>query len=461
MGPFEVFTDRDKDQARSTLNHLEQLRWAFAYFTGKQEPKSLFPIRIVITDKPASPKFVPVGDAWRGFLAHKEDIGPEWNTQVVRILMDENLGRMPSAIEDGLIQLLSTAEVSGTHVIIGQPPKELTLNWARLHLLATTDEYRGRVRLLIANLEKGVDTDVAFRNALSKTAAEIDREAETHLNGKTVATYDLSGKPLNANRDFTPRVPDEDAVRAARGATSGPQTAMGLFDAGNFEAASKLQPEWSAPYRAMATTETDAGKKGGLVKKAAELAPRDSGLWTEFALLMTQYERWADADKAWAQALRAATDPADREEILARRRDLTDRRLEAEANARREAKLAEEREIQQLKNEAVARIQEAEKKANSGGALDPNAKVHEWWDGPQPDAKLAGTLTRVDCRAGKFTLSIRSEGKAVSLAVADPKALVVTGGGQTTLSCGAQKPARPVEVEYFEKSKQAAVIRFQ
>jgi hypothetical protein len=461
MGPFEVYTDRDPAAARETLNQLEQLRWAFGYFTGKDEPKLTFPVRVVLSGKSTSPRLEPVSDGWRGYLGPKQDISREWSAQIVRLLIESNLGRMPQAIEDGLVAVLSTAEVSGTHVIIGQPPKQQDLDWARLHLLITSDEYRGRVRVYVANLEKGVELDVASRNALGKTAAQIDELAKAHLAANVVPTFDLSGKPLNPRRDFTPRVPDEEVLRRVLAETSHPDTAMGKFAAGDFEAAMKLQPEWAEPYREAAKREKDPGRKAGLLKKAAELSPRDYALSVEFAELMTAYERWLDADKAWAQALRAASNAGEREAVHARRRELTEKRLEAEENARREARLAEEREIQRLKNEAIARIQEAERKANEGKALDPNAKIHDWWDGPQPDAKLTGTLVRVDCRSGRFSLAIQSDSKLVTLTVPDPKALVVTGGESATLDCGIQKPARPVEVEYFEKTKQAAVIRYR
>ena len=461
LGPFEVYADRNQDRARQVLNHLEQLRWAFSYFTGKADPKTTFPIRVIVSSKPSTPDLVPVADGWRGYLSLKDDIGPEWNARIVRLLIENNLGRMPREIEDGLAATLSTAEVSGTHIIIGQPPAKQDLTWARMHFLITSETYRARVRVVIANLEKGVDLDVALKNSLSKSAAEIEADAKAHLDAKFVPTFDLSGKPLNASRDFTPRVPDEDVMRRVLAEKSGPETAMGLFEAGKFAEAIKVQPEWSAPYRELAKTESDPGRKGGLMKKAAELAPRDSAVWTEFAVLMADYERWLDADKAWAQAQRAAEDPQQREAIQAKRRDLTDRRLEAEEAARREAKAAEEREIQRLKNETIANIQAAERKASGGRSIDPSTKVHDWWDGPQPDAKLQGTLTRVDCKAGRFGLSIQVDGKAVLLSVPDPKALVVTGGTSPTLACGIQKPARNVEVEYFEKTKQAAVIRFQ
>ena len=62
-----------------------------------------------------------------------------------------------------LVSTLMTAEVAGVHVITGLAPPKPDLDWARMHMLVTNEEYRGRVRILISNLEKGVDPDVAFR----------------------------------------------------------------------------------------------------------------------------------------------------------------------------------------------------------------------------------------------------------------------------------------------------------
>lgn len=462
MGPFEVFTDQDKKQARSVLNHLEQLRWTFAYFTGKNEPKTLWPIRVVVSKRPTSPELTQISDGWQGFLNLKDDVPRGWNSQIVRIFIEDNLGRMPTEIEQGLIAVLSTVEVSGTHVIVGQPLEIPALDWARMHFLMTSEDYRGRVRVILANLDKGVNMDVAFRNAISRTRAEIDKEAQAHLAGTTVATFDLPGKPLNADRDFTPRVPDEVAVRRATGDRNAAETAMGLAESGKFEEASKVKPDWSKPFYELSKVEKDSGRKAGLLKKAAELSPRDSKLWTDFAVLMMEYQRWPDADKAWAQAERAASDPDAKKAIQAKRSAMVDERAAAEEQAKREAKLAKEREIQELKNQTVARIREAENKANQGKSpLDPNTKVVDWWDGPKPDAKVSGILKRVNCIGRKLQLVVDVNGKATTLGIADPSKIVVEGSDQAALGCGIQKPARNVEVEYFSKSSEAAVIRFQ
>jgi hypothetical protein len=462
-GPFEVYASRDQRHAREILNHLEQLRFAFGYFTGKTEAKTLWPMRIISGNHASVPKPLLVNDSWRARLSEKSDVPPAWNRELLQILVADNLGRMPAEIEAGLAAVLSTVEVSGTHIIVGQPPPGADLDWARMHFLMTSEEYRGRVRVFLANLEKGIDWDVALRNSISRTRAQIEEEARQHLERKAVATFDLPGRAINAAKDFAPRVPDEDRMRSVQSAGHQPGSAMGLAAAGNWEEAAKIQPEWSEPWYQLSKIEKDAARKGGLLKKAAELAPRDAAIWAEFATLMTEYERWIDADKAWAQAIRAAGSAQVREEIQQRRRDMSESRAAAEEEAKRQAKLAAEREIQQLKNEAVARIRMAEAKANEGrGPADPAAKVVDWWDGPQPDARIEGVLRRVDCAGKRLTLVVESGGKTQSLAVPDPSKIAIEGsGGAAAISCRTQRPARPVEIGYSTKTKEAVVIRFR
>ncbi len=480
-GPFEVHTDTDRKRAREVLNHLEQLRWMYGQFTGKPEPKTLWPVRVFVT-KTGAPGFRLGRDGWVGVLRPGDDVPPEWNAAVIRTLLDDNSGRMPDAIESGLIAALSTAEVSGVHVIVGQPPAQPTLDWARVHLLLTDENYRGRVRILFSNLERAVDPAVAFPNSLGKTRDEIEKEAQAHLAAKTVPTADIAGKPLNLNRDFQQR--EGDAAQAAAWISDTkptvPVTARDFVAAANaalaarqdpkpnLELAIKAKPDWAEPYRLLASQEPDAGRKAGLLKRAAELSPRDYELWTSLAVLFTEYNRFADADKAWAAAEKAAGEPARRAAIRARRQALAVQREDVEDEIRRETKLAKEREVQNLKNEAVAALREAEAKANEGQQpLDSSVKVEQWWDGPKPDATLDGVLKRVDCLGKRLRLVVESGAKLHQFLVPDPQKLVLTGMAETTLSCGVQRAARKVKVDYFAKPNaatqtagEAAVLTF-
>ena len=461
-GPFEIYTDRNQKQSRITLNHVEQLRWAFSYFTGKQDPVTLWPIRIVVTNQPTSPQLTLINDGLRGFLNEKDDVPVAWNTQIIRTLIDDNLGRLPQEIEAGFIAVLSTTEVSGTHIIIGQPPAQPDLNWARIHYLMTSEEYRSRIRVIVANLNKGVNLDTALKNSLSKSLDDVNQAARSHLNASAVTTFDLAGKPLNASRDFTLRYPEKKALAQATSNINEPGTAMALAAEGKFEEASKVAPSWSLPYYQLSLQETDAGKKAGLLKKAAELSPRDAGIWTEFAVLMMKYNRWADADQAWAGAQRAAQNQTEREQIQAQRSRLVELRAEAEEQEKREAKLEAERDLQRVKNEAIARIRKAENALNGGNTPAAPEKIEQWWENPKGDATLSGTLTKVDCLAdGKMRLVIQSNGKATTLQVNHPTQFSVEGSEQATLGCGIQRPARKVDVQFIRSQAEAVSIRFQ
>lgn len=460
-GPFEIYTDRNQKQSRTTLNHVEQLRWAFSYFTGKQDPGTLWPIRIIVTNQPTSPQFTLINDGLRGFLNEKDDVPVAWNTQIIRTLIDDNLKRLPKEIEDGLIAVLSTTEVSGTHIIIGQPPAQPDLDWARMHYLMTREEYRSRVRVILANLNQGVNLDTALKNSLSQSLDQVNQAAQSHLNAAAVTTFDLPGKPLNASRDFTLRYPEKKAITQATSNTNEPGTAMTLAAEKKYAEASKIAPSWSLPYYQLSLQETDAGKKAGLLKKAAELAPRDARVWTEFAVLMMEYQRWADADQAWASAQRAAQNQTERQQIQAQRSRLVELRAEAEEQAKREAKLEAERDLQRVKNEAIARIKKAENALNGENPIAPE-KVEQWWENPKGDATLSGTLTRVDCLAdGKLRLVIQSNGKATTFQVNHPTRFSIEGSEQATLGCGVQRPARKVAVQFIRSQAEAVSIRFQ
>ena len=92
----------------------------------------------------------------------------------------------------------------------------------------------------------------------------------------------------------------------------------------------------------------------------------------------------------------------------------------------------------------------------------------EWWDGAQPTAKLKGKLERVDCLSGMARIAVRGDDKKlVQLLIRNPDKIVIEGGGDKTLGCGAQRPPRSISVGYFPKtdaktatSGEAALIEF-
>ena len=123
---------------------------------------------------------------------------------MVRLLL-AGQQRMPAGIEDGLAALFSTLEVNGTHVLLGKavPAAERTQDWARMHLLATSPEYYGKLRVLLGNLRRGVDPQPAYRNAFGKTAEDIDRETDSYLRAGKFEPVPVSARPLSPEEDST------------------------------------------------------------------------------------------------------------------------------------------------------------------------------------------------------------------------------------------------------------------
>ena len=107
-GPIEVYSTGDEKLAKETLNLLEQYRYTFGSMLGKQGLDAVFPIRVTVTKGMKQP---PVS---REFLL---DLG--------RTFIEDNAGRMPQGMEQGLVVLFSTLQVQGVHVTLGALPAPL------------------------------------------------------------------------------------------------------------------------------------------------------------------------------------------------------------------------------------------------------------------------------------------------------------------------------------------------
>ncbi len=435
--------------------------------------------------------------------------------------------RMPAEFEEGLQILLSTLQVDATRVTLGTPPPaaDRTPGWARLHMLATRPEYSGKIRVLLFNLQQGADREAAYRNAFEKSAGAIDEEVQAYVMAGKFEAVPFSGRPIDPERQFHDRdLDDEEAgLRMAELLLANPaKTAearsacqeivnadvaskaghecLGLLDlrdgdqqaarqefqaatgegcrsarawlelaklTGNpeaaLEAAAKWNPRWSEPHRLMAEQAKNPQHKADLLKKAANLAPRNAGLWRQLAELYTSMDAFSESARAWAAAERAAETPQERQAILEARSNIERLKLAHADEERRRAAEEEARELQKLKDELESRVRSAEAKANRGESPVQPEKIERWWDGPKT-TKLQGTLQRVDCQArGAARLSVQTaDGKTVQLVVRDPKNVVITGGGDTSLGCGAQRPAKRVSLEFLPKNPpEVTIIEFQ
>ncbi|HEX8983878.1 MAG TPA: hypothetical protein VF767_00545 [Bryobacteraceae bacterium] len=505
-GPFQVLSNAGERPARDTLNLLEQVRYEMGVALGKEDLKAIWPIRVVIGKMAAVPPAL-MRDSYMGALTAGGPVPPGWLRGCVRLLLDSNAGRMPYGIEAGLVSFYSTAQAAGTKVTLGTPPpeSERNLDWARVYLLVTDPAYAGRLKVLLFNLQRGADPEPAFRNAFSKSAAEVEKQAEAVLAAGRFETVTVGGRPLNPARDFLVRTAaaplpaiamadvgrtaaayqaiasvapaeaheglgfvalgakrEDDARREFNAAiAAGSASARAWFEAARLEPdapkaradlqkAAELNTSWAEPYKLLAVLETDPSRQLEWLKRAAALEPRSSANWRAVAELYQKHNKYPEAVKAWNAAEDAAADPGERERIHEARRDIAEKRLEYEIAERKRLEEERERDLRRVKDAAMAEVHAAEERANRSAArANPSGKLEQMEIGEAPAGKVKGEIARIDCLGRMARLVVRTgEGTQMKLLVRDPKSVVVLSGGELSLACGVQRPPRAVSIEY-------------
>jgi hypothetical protein len=516
-GPFEVLSNAGDKTAREKLMYLEQFRETLRVITGKQEMRMVWPVRVlVLKNAPAvSAPFAVGRDARMMAVPDAGAFSRDSLKEFARILLYENTTRLPQQVEEGLIELVSTLEVSGTRITLGAPVPEAERShgWALMQLVTVNPDYRGRSRVMISNLEQSGDFEAACKNAFEKSAKQIEQQTDDYLKSGNFGTAPVSGRALSLVRDFKLEQLDPDQAQIAMAdlllangsaqaskaytALRGPAAAEGsgllalkehkdveartLFasavesksdssrawlELGRLEAdpikgradlkkASELNPGWAEPHFRLAEREQDnLEQRAVYLKKAASLDPRNIDYWQALAKTWTAAKNYVEAQKAWAGAERASATEEERARIHQVRLQSDKERADFEIAEKK--RIADDylREQQRVKAISDSSIHEAEesarKRMNADGAPPP--KAEGWWEDMQSDSKVEGVFQRLECLGRQARLVIHTaDGKAVQLAVRDPSKIVITGGGEKTLSCGAQKPAHKVLVQYLAK----------
>ncbi len=499
--PFEVLSRAGDRPARDTLAELEQVRYTLGMLLGQVDMRPVWPMRVVLFDSAQEARGSRTGqwfekrDLWvlgavRGQpLPHRE---------LVRILLESNTRRMPEEAERGLLDLLSTIRVDGVRVTLGAPVAKPDAAWARMHLLAVSPAYAGRLRVLFGNLQQGADWHAAYKNAFGATPETMQGEVEAYLAKGVFPVRQFSGATVSARnfqpRDFRPEYVETavadlltgEAARAAyeqvvarhsadapaleglgryrEAVEAGSRSARCYLEFGKslseparvrqaYARAAELNPRWAEPWALMASLDKDPPLRIQSLKKATELDSRHTGYWEALARAYEQARQIRLAAEAWGGAMLAARTPAERERFYQERVRL------AEATAEKKVISAQTEAIQRRRAESRRMNEEWEemkrRAAEPADPQDPESAVPvvEWWDDPRPKKKISGMLRQVECTGASARLIIEdSEGRRTQLLVRDSGKIVIMGGGQTTLQCGLQNPARPVAVEYFEET---------
>ena len=522
-GPFDILTDAGDKPGRELLNQLEQLRWALGAVLGKDDMKTTWPVRVVLFRN--AKDFAPYSraplpalgrDSFIGALQAGAPVPRAFMRECARILLESNAARMPADIESGLLDVYSTLQANGPQITLGGPlpPAERSAGWAKMQMISVEQQYYGKMRVLLYNLQRGADPEPAFLNAFAKTPAQIDKEAAAYLAAGDFQTTQISGRPLDPRRDFHPQDADPHAEEIAMAdlslrlgnaaaayqalLTAAPAVAhegLGLvalsakhtddarkefqaaIDAGTTSArayaeyarlqpagqaawdalakAISLNPNWAEPHEIFAEDVKNPQKRIDELKAAATLAPRNAAYWRALAEEYLAQNLYADAGKAWAAAENASVDNAERARIRDARLAIEKQRLDYEAAERKRQEEEKAAELQKVKDAAMARINEAVARANANDPKPPKDRIIiPWSSGPEPAGKVSGRLAQVEClKDGVSILHIRSEdNKLTLLLVRDPGKITIMGtGNNLSWKCGVQAKPRPVEVKYFPR----------
>jgi hypothetical protein len=508
-GPFEVLTNAGDRPGREALNQLEQIRYVIGTALGKPDLTTTWPMRILVlkSGQPSPPTLSR--DTYIGAWVANSPAPRELVLASIRILIESNARRMPAGIESGMAEFYSTAQVSGTKITLGQPPPpaDRSLDWARMHLVGVDPAYSGKLRVMLYNLQQGAELEPAFRNAFGRTPAEIDKLATAYLAAANFQTVTFGGRALDPRSDFTPQStpaalpqtvladlnPTRPAYLALRNfAPAAAHEGLGLLalreqhtdearqefaaatEAGStsarawlefarltpdkarvaLEKAAELNPAWAEPHVLLAQMESDPSKKLQELKTAAQLNPRNAPRWRALAEFNLAHNRYPEASKAWVAAETASVDDAERARIHEARRAIEQQRLDFEAAERRRREEEKQRDLQKVKDAAMAAVRAAEERANRGQpAPPPDRKIVNLMEGPVPQGTVRGRLTAINCIGKLMRVLIEGDdGKVTRLLIRDPAKIVVMDSGSVKLACGAQQPARLVTIEYFPKS---------
>jgi hypothetical protein len=474
-GPLHVISDAPNRAARERLAEMEQLRHELGVALGKDNLDMVWPLDVVVfpNQREYGPHALPQPmvdggsatlAAWTGDVPLPRD----FLRLLTLRLIEDNAGRMPEATETALGDLFSTIQVNGTRVLLGAPlaAGELTparlAAWAKLQMLATQPEYSAKLRVYLGNLQQSTDEGVAAHNAFDLTAAELNRRADAYLRAGTFTAAQISAEALNPNRDFTEKPIPEAAINdllaelKAEGKDFPPESARGLLaratNRPTLHLAADANPRWAEPHAQLGDLETEPAVRIQELKTAATLEPRNSGYWQALAVAQAEAKKFTDADKSWNLAERNAVNETERARIHQTRLDMDDQAATFQIAERK--RLIEERiaDNQRARDGALAEVHAAEDAANKRlGGLKPGQTVVPWWTAVDGQ-KVSGTLTKVDCLNGPLRLTVKPDsGAAVQLLIRDRDNLTLKGANEATFGCGAQKPARKVNLVHNGK----------
>lgn len=473
-GPLRVVSNSGDGNARRQLVEMEQIRWVLSGWLGndprgRSELDTLWPVTLVLfdsaRDRASYALPMPFVEGGSGNLSTTPS--PAWRGEVARQIIESNAGRMPQEVETALADLLTTIEVKATRVSIGAPlPPELNIAgarlraWAKLHMLATQPEYRGRLRVYLNNLQGG-DLSLAAFNTYGIRAAELETRMNEYADRGVFESTEVFGEAIDPSKAFYERrmpAAEVDALLAelkSPGQPFPPESPRALLAEGTREslyAAIAANPKWAEPHARLAELFTDPRARIAPLEKAIQLEPRHVPYWEALARAQTDAGLFSEASKTWLGAERAAESDAERARIRQERAAIEEQRIDAELAAARVARDAAEREMRRVMQESEARVKAAEMTANR-----VNSEKATFTEGRAPVAfeevyhgiTVSGRLVEVECVDSILKLIIQVPNAPVSevLVRESPEQ-----DGKPVFTCGRVDPPRRIEVTHDGKA---------
>lgn len=509
---FEIDSEAPAKTTLHVLGQLEQFRFVLGSITGS-ELRWNPPLQVLLFRDAAgldAAGAVPgiVDGRERPVLALAADapLPRAALEQLTRRLLAANTGRLPEAYARGIETFLSTLRVEGAKVIWGDPPPAAarTRDWARVHLLATTPDYAGRMRVLFYNLERGVAPEAAWSNAYGRSAAEMEREVDQYWKAGKFAAAAGPSAALNPERDFYVKNLDPEEATLAQAdllnahspglyrqmlqahrhaaeaneglgllalrdgdlaatrdflkqaVAAGSHNAAALVQYARLEKnpaparealddALKLNPQLAEAHYLLGQKASDPERRSTELQAAARLAPQEARYWEALARWQVEQKNFAEAARSWTAAEQAATTDEGRERMHQARMAIETQRLDYEESERARAAGEKQRALDQLKAKALSDLHAAEAHGQRA-APEAARNAIPWWDDARSTTQAEGTLVRVECSARTTRVVVATgAGPELRLRVADRRQF-----GSPGLACGPAQNQR-IAVEYVRK----------
>ncbi len=504
VGPFAVYSEANAKETRQCAAELEQMRFSLGELLGRHDLTVRPQLHLYIfRNSPVEP-FPGVSRTGAiVFVQGSAALTQENRKSLARILLEQNIGRMPEALEKGLQSFLSTTQINGAKVTWGAPPavQERTPEWNLVHWLITNPDTYGNVRVLLSNMENGVAEDVAYQNAFHRSKDSLEKEVKVRSEKGSFSTIDAPSRPLSPERDLMIRplenndallhladllnqnseeryrtllaagvhkveaeeglamlaTRQNDAGSASRymeaALAGGSKNGFAIVECARvekdlakrrsiLEKAIEADPNFAEAHFLLAQQIENAAKKTEQLSIVVKLAPRREDAWVALAEALQGQQRWSEAAKAWRGAEQAASSTEEQHKLLAKRMAIEGERLDFEEAERRRDREAQERETNRLKQQAIAEVRAAEARIKPDPSAS-TANVIPWDQLSSNSLHAEGQMLRVECAGHRRRIVIRqANGKLLRLNVDTEK---------ISVECGPQQQ-RPVSVDYEAKA---------